>query len=145
MTLDPDEAHLKEGAAALLRRLRRLGTVENGPLLRMVSEEGEDLDVPPALVSLLLSVAEELERGNGVSVLPLHRQLTTTEAAQLLNVSRPHVIALVERGELPFEKVGTHRRIRLADVIAYRHAQDQRRREALDDMVRQGEDLGLEY
>jgi len=101
--------------------------------------------VPPALLGLLVSVAEELERGNGVSVLPLHRQLTTTEAAQLLNVSRPHVITLVERGELPFEKVGTHRRIRLADVIAYRHAQDQRRREALHDMVRQGEDLGLEY
>ncbi len=145
MTLDPDEADLKEGAAALLRRLRRLRTIENEPPLRLVSEEGEDLDVPPALVSLLLSVAEELERGNGVSVLPLHRQLTTTEAAQLLNVSRPHVIALLERGELPFEKVGTHRRIRLADVIAYRHAQDQRRREALDDMVRQGEELGLEY
>ena len=47
--------------------------------------------VPPALMGLLVSVAEELERGNGVSVLPRHRQLTTTEAAQLLNVSRPHV------------------------------------------------------
>jgi excisionase family DNA binding protein len=145
MTLDPDEAHLKEGAAALLQRLRRLGKTESGAPLRRVSGEGDELDVPPALVNLLLSVAEELERGNGVSVLPLHRQLTTTEAAQLLNVSRPHVIALLERGELPFEKVGTHRRIRLADVIAYRQAQDQRRREALDDMVRQGEDLGLEY
>ena len=110
-----------------------------------MSAQGEELDLPPALMGLLVSVAEELERGNGVSVLPLHRQLTTTEAAQLLNVSRPHVITLLERGELPFEKVGTHRRIRLADVIAYRHTQDQRRRQALDDMVRQGEDLGLEY
>jgi excisionase family DNA binding protein len=86
-----------------------------------------------------------LERGNGVSVLPLHRQLTTGEAAQLLNVSRPHVVTLLERGELPFEKVGTHRRVRLADVLAYRHAQDLRRREALTDMVRQGEELDLEY
>lgn len=145
MTLDPDDGHLREGATALLRRVRRLRKIDGAPALRLVSAEGEELAVPPALLGLLVSVAEELERGNGVSVLPLHRQLTTTEAAQLLNVSRPHVITLVERGELPFEKVGTHRRIRLADVIAYRHAQDQRRREALHDMVRQGEDLGLEY
>jgi hypothetical protein len=55
------------------------------------------------------------------------------------------VITLLERGELPFEKVGTHRRVRLTDVVAYRQARDRRRREALDDMVRLGEDLGVEY
>jgi hypothetical protein len=55
------------------------------------------------------------------------------------------VISLLERGDLPFEKVGTHRRVRLADVLAYRAAQDRRRREAVEDIVRQGEDLGLEY
>jgi excisionase family DNA binding protein len=144
MTLDPDEAHLQESAAALVRRLRLLRS-EDGTPPRLVTSAGEQLDVPPALFGLLVAVAEELERGNGVSVLPLHRQLTTTEAAQLLNVSRPHVITLLERGELPFEKVGTHRRIRLADVLTYRQAQERRRREALTDMVRQGEDLGLEY
>jgi excisionase family DNA binding protein len=144
MTLDPDEAHLQESAAALVRRLRRLRGGEGAPL-RLVTAEGEEVDVPPALFGLLVSVAEELERGNGVSVLPLHRQLTTSEAAQLLNVSRPHVITLLERGEMPFEKVGTHRRVRLADVLAYQATQDRRRREALEDMVRQGEDLGLEY
>lgn len=86
-----------------------------------------------------------LSQGHGVSVLPLHRQLTTTEAAQLLSASRPHVILLLERGDLPFEKVGTHRRVRLADVLAYRHVQDQRRQEALANIVRQGEDLNLAY
>jgi excisionase family DNA binding protein len=145
MTLDPDEAHLQEGAAALARQLRLLRGGDAGGPPRLVTSDGEELDVPPALFGLLVSVAEELGRGTGVSVLPLHRQLTTSEAAQLLNVSRPHVISLLERGELPFEKVGTHRRVRLADVLAYRQAQDRRRREALDDMVRQGEDLGLEY
>lgn len=144
MTLDPDEADLQERAAALVRRLR-LRRVEDGTPPRLVTSDGEELDVPPALFGLLVAVAEELARGNGVSVLPLHRQLTTTEAAQLLNVSRPHVITLLERGELPFEKVGSHRRVRLADVLAYRQAQDQCRRDALDDMVRQGEDLSLEY
>lgn len=145
MTLDPDEAHLQEGAAALVRRLRLLSGGGDGMPARLVTADGEEVEVPPALFGLLVSVAEELGRGNGVSVLPLHRQLTTSEAAQLLNVSRPHVITLLERGDLPFEKVGTHRRVRLADVLAYRAVQDRRRREALDDIVRQGEDLGLEY
>jgi excisionase family DNA binding protein len=145
MTLDPDEANLQEGAAALVRRLRLVKGGEDGASLRLVTSGGEEVDVPPALFGLLVSVAEELGRGNGVSVLPLHRQLTTSEAAQLLNVSRPHVISLLERGDLPFEKVGTHRRVRLADVLAYRAAQDRRRREAVEDIVRQGEDLGLEY
>ena len=143
MTLDPDDSHLREGAAALVRGLRLLPG--GGARARFVGPEGEVLDVPPELFDLLVVVAEELERGNGVSVLPLHRQLTTGEAAQLLNVSRPHVVTLLERGELPFEKVGTHRRVRLADVLAYRQAQDVRRREALTDMVRQGEELDLEY
>jgi excisionase family DNA binding protein len=145
MTLDPDDAPLREGAAALARGLRLLPGGGGGARPRLVGPDGEVLDVPSALFDLLVVVAEELERGNGVSVLPLHRQLTTGEAAQLLNVSRPHVVTLLERGELPFEKVGTHRRVRLADVLAYRQALDVRRREALTDMVRQGEDLDLEY
>lgn len=144
LTLDPDEAHLQEAAAALARRLRLLpGTV--GSRAQLVSPDGETIDIPPALFELLAAVAEELGQGHGVSVLPLHRQLTTTEAAQLLNVSRPHVISLLERGDLPFEKVGTHRRVRLADVLAYRQIQDERRQEALANIVRQGEDLDLAY
>lgn len=145
LTLDPEDSDLQEAAAALVRRLRRLPSPEGGAPTRLVASDGEVLDVPPALLAVLVTVAEELGRGNGVSVLPLHRQLTTSEAAQLLNVSRPHLITLLERGELPFEKAGTHRRVRLADVLAYRQAQDRRRREALTDMVRQGEELDLDY
>lgn len=141
LTLDPDDAHLQEDAAALARRMRLLP----GSPAQLVSVDGETIEIPPALFELLAAVAEELGQGHGVSVLPLHRQLTTTEAAQLLNVSRPHVISLLERGDLPFEKVGTHRRVRLADVVAYRQIQDQRRQEALANIVRQGEDLDLAY
>ena len=144
LTLEPDEDHLQEAAAAFARRLRLLpGTV--GSPAQLVAPDRETIDIPPALFELLAAVAEELGQGHGVSVLPLHRQLTTTEAAQLLSASRPHVILLLERGDLPFEKVGTHRRVRLADVLAYRQVQDQRRQEALANIVRQGEDLNLAY
>lgn len=89
-------------------------------------------------------MAEELGQGHGVSLLPLHRQLTTPRRPQLLN-SRPHVISLLERGDLPFKKVGTHHRVPLADVLTDRQIQDQRRREAISNVVRQGEDLDLAY
>lgn len=144
LTLDPGDAHLQHDAAALARRLRVLPGGAASPA-QLVSPDGETIDIPPALFELLAAVAEELGQGHGVSVLPLHRQLTTTEAAQLLNVSRPHVISLLEGGDLPFEKVGTHRRVRLADVLSYRQIRDQRRQEALANIVRQGEDLNLPY
>lgn len=144
LTLDPDDAHLQKDAATLARRLRHLPNAGASPA-QLIAADGETIDLPPALFELLAAVAEELGQGHGVSVLSLHRQLTTTEAAQLLNVSRPHVITLLERGDLPYEKVGTHRRVRLADVLAYRQRQDQRRQDALANIVRQGEDLDLTY
>lgn len=128
----------------LARRLRLLRGAA-GASARLLSPDGGTIDIPPALFELLTAVAEELGQGHGVSVLPLHRQLTTTEVARLLNVSRPHVITLLERGDLPFEKAGTHRRVRLSDVLAYRQVRDERRREALANIVRQGEDLDLAY
>ena len=80
-----------------------------------------------------------MKAGNGVSVIPLHAELTTVEAAQLLNVSRPFLIKQLEAGVLPHHMVGTHRRLRLADVLAYRDQLDERANEALDAMAAEAE------
>ena len=74
---------------------------------------------------------DNIERGSGVTVMPLGMVLTTAEAAEVLNVSRPHVVKLLESGEIPFHKVGTHRRILLSDLVKFRDKRQQRFREAM--------------
>jgi excisionase family DNA binding protein len=95
------------------------------------------------LLSILRTVVEQLRAGNGVSVAPLHAELTTFEAAELLGVSRPHLVKLLEQAAMPYRMVGSHRRVRLVDVLAYRDRQDARSRQALAELTAQAEELGL--
>ena len=92
---------------------------------------------------LLIDIVRQLQAGNGVSVAAIHTDLTTVEAAELLNVSRPHLIKLCENGAIAFHMVGTHRRLRLLDVLAYRDQQDAAARQALNDLTTQAEELDL--
>ena len=92
-----------------------------------------DVTVPRAAYQLLLGGLAQLSNGNAVTVVPVHAELTTQQAAALLNVSRPHLVHLLEDGALPFRKVGTHRRVLAEDVIAYRLRDDEKRRQAADD------------
>ena len=110
---------------------------------RLVGPDGAAIELPEGIHALLVSVVENLKAGNGVSVIPLHAELTTVEAARLLNVSRPHLIKQVESGALPHHMVGTHRRLRLADVLAYRDRLDARAEAALAAMAAEAESLGL--
>ena len=110
---------------------------------RLIGCDGTVMDVPAGIFELLVRVVDELRAGNGVSVVALHAELTTVEAAEILNISRPHLIKQLEAGELAYRMVGSHRRIRLADVLAYRDRTDAQAREALDELTRKGEELGL--
>jgi excisionase family DNA binding protein len=110
---------------------------------RLVGPDGVGIELPREIHELLVSIVETLKAGNGVSVIPLHAELTTVEAAQLLNVSRPFLIKQVDAGVLPHHMVGTHRRLRLVDVLAYRDRLDERADEALDTMAAEAEELGL--
>lgn len=109
----------------------------------LVGPDGEAIELPAGIHALLVSVVENLKAGNGVSVIPLHAELTTVEAAQLLNVSRPHLIKQIDAGAITHHMVGTHRRLRLADVLAYRDQVDARAEAALDAMAAKAEELGL--
>lgn len=99
--------------------------------------------LPEALRLVLQQAVHELVRGNQVSLVPLGRMLTTRQAAELLNVSRPFLIQLLERGEMPFEKVGTHRRVRLEDVLRYRAERSARRRALLRELSADADELGI--
>jgi excisionase family DNA binding protein len=89
----------------------------------------------------LRKVVEAMSRGESVTVIPHDKQLTSQEAAEILSVSRPHLIELLDRGELPFHRVGTHRRIKIEDALAYRERRDAERRAALAELTRLSEEL----
>ena len=115
--------------------------------LRLVEDgqETEVVTVPAAALTLLLQLLQEMARGHAVTLLPLHTELTTQQAAEVLNVSRPFLVRLLEDGQIPYRKVGTHRRVQLHDVLAYKARTDTDRRTALDELTAEAQRLGLGY
>jgi len=126
-----------------LEVLTRALAKRRGHTARLTGFDGHKIEIPSDLVEALLLIVHQLQTGNGVTISALRAEITTAEAAELLNVSRPFVIKLLETGAMPFRKVGTHRRLRLVDVLEYRDRQDAVANAALNDMVRQAEEHGL--
>jgi len=97
--------------------------------------ESDELILPGHVLQILLDVLAELAKGNAISLMPLHQEISTQEAATLLNVSRPFLVGLLEKNEIPFRKVGAHRRVYFRDVLEYKERVDQRRHQALDQLA----------
>jgi excisionase family DNA binding protein len=106
---------------------------------------GEAVTIPVVALRLLKDILEEMAKGNGVALLPLHSELSTQQAADLLNVSRPYLIGLLEDGKIPFRLVGNHRRVRLDDLMAYKRLDDQERLRVLGELVAQAQELNMGY
>jgi len=109
----------------------------------LVSREGEELELPESVYTLLVRIVGEMDQGNGVTILPVHAVLTTQQAAELLNVSRPYLVGLLKNGEMPFYEVGRHRRIRVKDLLEYKERRDSSRRRLLRRMTREAQEAGL--
>ena len=129
-----------EDDKAIANQLRRIFAegAEHGDELRVVTGHDAppvDLKLTPALSNLLLDLLRHIARGAAVTIVPFDQMLTTQQAADILNVSRPYLISLLEKGEIPFELVGRHRRIRAEELFAYRRARDARRRKALAELA----------
>lgn len=104
-----------------------------------------EVAIPFAALKILKDVLAELANGNAVTVVPHHAELTTQQAADLLNVSRPHLVQQLEAGEIPFHKVGTHRRIKMSDLMEYKQKVQEKSRAALQELADQAQELGLGY
>lgn len=105
----------------------------------------DELILPGAVLQVLLDALAQMAQGNAVSLMPVHQELSTQEAANLLNVSRPFLVGLLEQGQMPFHKVGTHRRVLLSDVLAYRERVDRERAQALDELASIAQQDGMGY
>jgi excisionase family DNA binding protein len=109
------------------------------------SESAVSVSVPQEAFELFLEILGQMANGHAVTIVPVQAELTTQEAADLLNVSRPHLIQLLEEGRLPARKVGTHRRIRAEDLFAYRQRDEERRRAILDELAVESQKYDLGY
>src|ERR1700754_210623 len=88
-------------------------------------DEAHQIELPTSALRLLVDVLAELADGNAVKVVPIHAELTTQEAADLLNVSRPHLVQLLEEGAIPFHRSGKHRLVRFSDLMQFKAVRDQ--------------------
>lgn len=113
----------------------RLCTEEDGPETQVI--------IPAVAFRFFVDVLAELANGNAVTVAPVHAELTTQQAADLLNVSRPYLIRLLDEERMPYRRVGNRRKVQLVDVLDYKRHDDTRRQEVLDELSREAEDLGL--
>jgi excisionase family DNA binding protein len=135
----------KESSRLLARRIQR-----GRPLsVRVVNDVPQEQEVvirlPARAVQLLQAILVQMAEGKAVTLIPTHAELTTQQAADILNLSRPFFVRLIERGDVPFRKVGTHRRVLLSDVIAYKERTDAAREQSLAELTALSQELNLGY
>jgi excisionase family DNA binding protein len=98
--------------------------------------------LPEAVFYVLERVAEVMARGDSITVVPVGKELTSQQAADLLNVSRQYLVRLLDEGKIPFRKTGKHRRLRIEDVLSFKEARDQEREEGLRELSRLTQEFG---
>ena len=128
------------------RAERRLAAWVEGtdPVRARFGVAAEPVDIPTPAMRLLKEILHRMADGKGVALMSLHAELTTRQAADLLQVSRTHLVQLLDGGRIPFRKVGAHRRVRAEDILAYRRETESRRRDALDELTAHDQELGLQ-
>ncbi len=129
----------------LLGRQHDMGKQFSNFELRIQNEPEEVIVIPASALPLLTDILTQMALGNAVTLIPIHAELTTQQAADILNVSRPFLIGLINDGKIPYRKVGTHRRIRFEDLIAYKQDVDRQRLQALEELAREAQELDMGY
>ncbi len=146
VTPTPDDTRLAQESSRSLARV--LAGKPRKPLRVRVAPDDqpeETISIPLSAFRLLNDILTEMAKGNAVTLIPVHAELTTQQAADLLNVSRPFLVEQLEKGAIPHRKVGTHRRILFKDVMAYKQTMDRNRLQALEELSAVDQDLKLGY
>jgi excisionase family DNA binding protein len=139
----PDEARQAQDALRALSTVRRKGP--RSFEVRAASGKNVSVSVPKEAFDLFIEILGHLANGSAVSIVPVHAELTTQQAAAMLNVSRPFLVKLLESRAIPYRLVGTHRRILMSDLVTYKKADDAHRTAILDELAAEGQRQGLGY
>jgi excisionase family DNA binding protein len=139
----PSEAEAgiaKETSRLLASRLKKGAPMQ----FRIVGDNAQTtVKLPAAAAGLLLRILEEMARGNAVTIIPVHAELTTQDAADILNISRPSLIKLLEEGKIEYRRVGTHRRVPFDALMKYKRQADEQRRAVLQELAAYDQELGI--
>lgn len=130
-----------EDPSDLARFARGLAEVQAPTRARLVGPDGSEIEIPEDLYDVLRDVVEALSQGVAISIAPHNTMLTTQEAADLLNISRPTLVRLLTEDEIPYTMRGRHRRVLLRDILVYQERTRAERRQALDQMAADGEEV----
>jgi len=141
----PADALLARESSRLLAA-HKLGR-QTSVRIRLVDDgdDAETLSVPASAVRLFLHLLTEMSQGNAVTLIPTHAELTTQQAADLLNVSRPYMAKLLDEGKIPGRTVGKYRRVRFDDLMAFKQKDDDARSKVLDQLSAEAQELGMGY
>ena len=137
------ERHPITADPAERRKLKLIEQVISRSQACLVASDGTSVEIPAPLYEVLAETVKALRQGKAITIVPTSHELTTQQAADFLNVSRPYLIRLLDRKDLPFSKVGTHRRIRFEDLVAYKTKRSNLRRTVLADLTPEAQDMGI--
>ena len=143
-TPPPSDEDIKIAAESSRRLVAALIGKGDQTQIRVVDGD-QDITVPMAAMHMLVDILAHMAEGEAVALIPQHAELTTQQAADFLNVSRPFFVKLLEGGKLDFHKVGSHRRVYFRDLVAYKEQSMEERRKALDELSAQAQELKMGY
>ena len=141
----PTTAAVAKEASEALSLLRPVLAREKKAKTISLETDGAKVRVPLEAFQLLLRVLAEMEKGNAITIVPVHAELTTQQAAELLNVSRPFLVALLEEGRIPFRMIGTRRRVKFADLLEFKRKEELEAKEVLAELAAEAQKLKLGY
>ncbi|MEH1937975.1 MAG: helix-turn-helix domain-containing protein [Nostoc sp.] len=128
--------------AESIKELERVLSVKDFQA-KLVGANGEKINIPEPIYQVLLQVVHAMASGKAISIIPQQQELTTQQAAEHLNVSRPYLIKLLEQGEIPHIKVGSHRRVRFDDLMNYKQQRDVKRDQLLTELTQMSQEAGF--
>lgn len=135
----PEETKLATESSRLLAKLK------GDEQLKVRLDDGQEFTIPKSAARLLSHILTEMSYGNAVTIIPVHAEMTTQEAANFLNVSRPHIVNLLERGKMEYHKVGTHRRIKFHDLQKYKNDMEAEGRAAREELAKEAQEMDMGY
>ncbi len=131
----------RDSASALSELLSKMPASDRAS----VKLDGTNIILPRHAIELLRDILSDMAQGNAVTIVPLHAEMTTQQAADFLNVSRPFLVKLLESSTIPFMKVGTHRRVKFQDLVEYKGKMQRQSSRAIDELVASAQKNNMGY